>query len=128
MLSTSLSPLAATQSLTPAQGTQETEIELDIDELPNDVLLMLLKFVKKNAPQVMDDEDDMDGPSMNSAASKPKKNKPMSKFEQEAQINMLESNLSRFQGGARSPDAMPSVEANESSDDSDEDSEESEEE
>lgn len=88
---------------------------------------MLLKFVKKNAPQVMDDED-MDGPSMNPAAPKPKKNKPMSKFEQEAQINMLESNLSRFQGGGHSPDAMPSVEANESSDDSDDDSEESEEE
>lgn len=127
MLSTLLSYLV-TQSLTLGQGTQETEIELDIDELPNDVLLMLLKFVKKNAPQVMDDDEDMDGPSMNSAAPKPKKNKPMSKFEQEAQINMLESNLSRFQGGARSPDAMPSVEANESSDDSDDDSEESEEE
>lgn len=70
----------------------------------------------------------MDVPSMNASQPKPKKNKPMSKHEQEAQINMLESNLSRFQGGGRSPDAMPSVEANESSDDSDDDSEESEEE
>jgi bromodomain-containing factor 1 len=53
----------------------------------------------------------------------------MSKYEQEAQINMLESNLSRFQGGSGSPAPMPSVEANESSDDeSDDDSEESEEE
>lgn len=109
------------------QGTQETEIELDIDELPNEVLLLLLKFVKKNAPQIIDD-DDVDAPAANSAAPKAKKNKPMSKFEQEAQINMLENNLSRFQGGARSPDAMPSVEANESSDDSDDVTEESEEE
>lgn len=112
------------------KGTQETEIELDIDELPNDVLLMLLKFVKKNAPHVMEDEELAlpTAPGMNPPAPKPKKNKPMSKYEQEAQINMLESNLSRFQGGGRSPDPVPSVEANESSDDSDDDSEESEEE
>jgi bromodomain-containing factor 1 len=113
------------------QGTQETEIELDIDELPNDVLLMLLKFVKKNAPHVVDDEDISTPLAPNAAPPKPKKNKPMSKYEQEAQINVLESNLSRFQGGGtgRSPDPVPSVEANDSSGDSDEDdSEESEEE
>ncbi|BCS01237.1 putative transcription regulator BDF1 [Aspergillus luchuensis] len=111
------------------KGTQEAEIELDIDELPNDVLLMLLRFVKKNAPHVVE-EDPASAAAANAAAPKPKKNKPMSKYEQEAQINMLESNLSRFQGGGggRSPDPMPSVEANESSDDSEDDSEESEEE
>lgn len=87
---------------------------------------MLLKFVKKNVPHILDDEDS--GPATSVAAPKPKKNKPMSKYEQEAQINMLESNLSRFQSGG-SPVAVPSVEANESSDDeSDDDSEESEEE
>ncbi|KAL4872943.1 Bromodomain-containing protein [Aspergillus spectabilis] len=120
------------QSNVPAlKGTQETEIELDIDELPNDVLLMLLKFVKKNAPHVVDDEDVLTPLAPNAAPPKPKKNKPMSKYEQEAQINVLESNLSRFQGGVtgRSPDPVPSVEANDSSGDSDEDdSEESEEE
>ncbi|KAE8352359.1 hypothetical protein BDV28DRAFT_135241 [Aspergillus coremiiformis] len=91
---------------------------------------MLLRFVKKNAPQVMEDEEVVVTPTAvnTAAAPKPKKNKPMSKFEQEAQINMLESNLSRFQGGGRSPDPLPSVEANESSDDSEDDSEESEEE
>ncbi|KAL4887077.1 Bromodomain-containing protein [Aspergillus karnatakaensis] len=120
------------QSNVPAlKGTQETEIELDIDELPNDVLFMLLKFVKKNAPHVVDDEDVSTPVAPNAAPPKPKKNKPMSKYEQEAQINVLESNLSRFQGGGsgRSPDPVPSVEANDSSGDSDEDdSEESEEE
>ncbi|KAJ5102618.1 hypothetical protein N7532_003147 [Penicillium argentinense] len=111
------------------KGAQEAEIELDIDELPNDVLLLLLKFVKKHAPNLEDDEEDVPM-NNNVSAAKPKKNKPMSKFEQEAQINMLESNLSRFQGGhGGSPDPMPSVEANESSEDeSDDDSEESEEE
>lgn len=93
---------------------------------------MLLKFVKKNAPQVMDDDDELAAPAStnnNAPGPKPKKNKPMSKFEQEAQINMLANNLSRFQGGGQSPDPVPSVEPNESSDDSDDDdSEESEEE
>lgn len=91
--------------------------------------MMLLRFVKKNAPHVMEDEEVQTPIAQQPAPPKPKKNKPMSKYEQEAQINMLESNLSRFQGGGgRSPDPVPSVEANESSDDSDDDSEESEEE
>jgi bromodomain-containing factor 1 len=109
------------------KGTQETEIELDIDELPNEVLVMLLKFVKKNAPHVMEDEEVVShAPVPSAAPPKPKKNKPMSKYEQEAQINMLENNLSRFQGGGvRSPEPMPSVEANVESSDEDDDSEES---
>lgn len=95
--------------------------------------MLLLRFVKKNAPHVMEDEEvatPTAATSTTTAAPKPKKNKPMSKYEQEAQINMLESNLSRFSqgGGGRSPDPVPSVEANESSDDSEDDSEESEEE
>ncbi|KAL5046834.1 hypothetical protein BDW71DRAFT_60281 [Aspergillus fruticulosus] len=119
------------QSNVPAlKGTQETEIELDIDELPNDVLWMLLKFVKKNAPHVVEEDDASSPVAPNTAPPKPKKNKPMSKYEQEAQINMLESNLSRFQSGGhgRSPEPVPSVEANDSSGDSEDDSEESEEE
>ncbi|KAJ5908832.1 transcription regulator BDF1 [Penicillium taxi] len=107
-------------------GTQEAEIELDIDELPDNVLALLLAFVKKHGPATEPEEYKH---SSTMPTSKTKKNKPMSKFEQEAQINMLESNLSRFQGGGHSPDPVPSVEANESSDDdSDDDSEESEEE
>ncbi|KAJ5779294.1 Bromodomain [Penicillium paradoxum] len=111
------------------KGVDEAEIELDIDELPNEVLLKLLNFVKKHAPNYMEDDDDDDIPTSSVAPPKPKKNKPMSKFEQEAQINMLQSNLSRFQGGAHSPDPVASVEHNESSDDeSDSSEEESEEE
>ncbi|KAJ5567284.1 hypothetical protein N7535_006590 [Penicillium sp. DV-2018c] len=111
------------------KGTDEAEIELDIDELPNEVLHKLLNFVKKHVPNLMDDDDDDDLPASSVAPPKPKKNKPMSKFEQEAQINMLQSNLSRFQGGAFSPDPVASVEHNESSDDdSDSSEEESEEE
>jgi len=90
---------------------------------------MLLKFVKKNAPHVLEEEEPPAPPLPSAAPPKPKKNKPMSKYEQEAQINMLENNLSRFQGAAqRSPDPVPSVEANVESSDEDDDSEESEEE
>ncbi|KAJ5655922.1 hypothetical protein N7507_007872 [Penicillium longicatenatum] len=117
--------LGIIQSNVPAlKGTQEAEIELDIDELPNNVLLLLLDFVKKNVPHIMDDEDT--APAAGYAAPKPKKNKPMSSNEQEARINTLQSNLSRFADGGA---PVPSVENNESSEDeSDEDSEESEEE
>ncbi|KAJ5949235.1 hypothetical protein N7454_000819 [Penicillium verhagenii] len=117
--------LGIIQSNVPAlKGTQEAEIELDIDELPNPVLLLLLDYVKKNVPNIMDDEDN--APTAGYAAPKPKKNKPMSSNEQEARINTLQSNLSRFSDGGA---PMPSVEHNESSEDeSDEDSEESEEE
>ncbi|KAJ5273390.1 hypothetical protein N7478_008515 [Penicillium angulare] len=117
--------LGIIQSNVPSlKGTQEAEIELDIDELPDNVLLMLLEFVKKNVPHVMDDEET--SPAPNYAAPKPKKNKPMSSAEQEAQINTLQSNLSRFESGGA---PMPSVEHNESSEEeSDDDSEESEEE
>ncbi|KAJ5777532.1 hypothetical protein N7520_000778 [Penicillium odoratum] len=117
--------LGIIQSNVPAlKGTQEAEIELDIDELPNNVLLLLLDFVKKNVPHIMDDEES--APTAGYAAPKPKKNKPMSSNEQEARINTLQSNLSRFADGGA---PVPSVENNDSSEDeSDEDSEESEEE
>ncbi|KAJ6007066.1 hypothetical protein N7522_005417 [Penicillium canescens] len=113
------------------KGTNEAEIELDIDELPNNVLFLLLAFVKKNVAGLGDDLEEEYTPASSTVAQpKPKKNKPMSKFEQEAQINMLQNNLSRFQGGGgHSPEPMPSVEHNESSeDDSDSSEEESEEE
>lgn len=111
------------------KGVQETEIELDIDELPNEVLVMLLKHVKKYAPaHLLEEEEEKESaPAPGPVATKPKKNKPMSKHEQEAQINMLQEGLSRFEGTAnRSPDPVQS--GMESSDGSDSDSEESEEE
>ncbi|PGH36829.1 bromodomain-containing factor 1 [[Emmonsia] crescens] len=115
------------------KDTKEAEIELDIDELPNDVLLVLLKFVKKHAPAAMDIDEPEPEPAPIVAPPKPKKNKPMSKYEQEARINSIEGTISRFQGGGgggrggHSPQPIQSVEAAESSEDED-DSEESEEE
>ncbi|OJD22895.1 hypothetical protein ACJ73_05754 [Blastomyces percursus] len=114
------------------KDTKEAEIELDIDELPNEVLLVLLRFVKKHAPAAMDIDEPEPEPVPVVAPPKPKKNKPMSKYEQEARINSIEGTISRFQGGSgggRGGYSQPiqSVEMPESSDDEN-DSEESEEE
>ncbi|KMU88865.1 bromodomain-containing protein [Coccidioides immitis H538.4] len=116
------------------KGTDQAEVELDIDELPNNVLVLLLNFVKKHAPQSFEFDEPAPEPLPTAVPAKPKKNKPMNAHEQEAQIGRLAGTLSKFQGGAQSSD--PTVIANadlvhseaarESSDD--DDSEESEEE
>ncbi len=90
------------------KNTHETEIELDIDELPNHVLLKLLNFVKKygdHAPP--EPEPPQQQPTYAppvSAPGKPKKNKPMSKKEQEQQIRELKGKLGAYDGGQVSPD------------------------
>ena len=82
------------------QGVQEDEIELDIDELSNDVLHQLYKFVKKYAPRATDSPEPRPVPVQTAAApTRPKKNKPMSKNEQEAKIQEIQGKLSRFQKG-----------------------------
>ncbi|EZF77190.1 hypothetical protein H105_01524 [Trichophyton soudanense CBS 452.61] len=118
------------------RGVGEDDIELDIDELPNHVLVILLKFVKKHAaPSILEgyEEPSEPEPLPSLPQPKPKKSKPMNKTEQEKQIRSLQSNLSKFKGGAGAAVATtggPSYEQapkSESSGD-DEDSEESEEE
>ena len=81
------------------KGVQEDELELDIDELSNEVLYKLLQFVRKHAPRA--DDSPLQAP-VNTSASAPtrKKNKPMSKHEQEARIAQVQNNLSTFQKGA----------------------------
>ncbi|WEW60844.1 transcription initiation at TATA-containing promoter protein [Emydomyces testavorans] len=108
------------------KGTDQTEVELDIDELPNNVLLLLLNFVKKHAPQSLEFDEPAPEPLPTAVPSKPKKNKPMNAHEQEAQIGRLTGTLSKFRGGDHPSDPIHSEAAPESS--GDEDSEESEEE
>ncbi|EAS36106.3 transcription regulator BDF1 [Coccidioides immitis RS] len=108
------------------KGTDQAEVELDIDELPNNVLVLLLNFVKKHAPQSFEFDEPAPEPLPTAVPAKPKKNKPMNAHEQEAQIGRLAGTLSKFQGGAQSSDPIHSEAARESSDD--DDSEESEEE
>lgn len=87
------------------KGVQEDELELDIDELSDEVLHKLLIFVRKHAPRA-DDSPARPAPTASSAAPTRKKNKPMSKTEQEARIAQVQSGLSAFQnpGAASSYD------------------------
>ena len=85
------------------QGVQDDELELDIDELSNDVLHKLLMFVRKHAPR----PDDSPAPlaraptaSSSTAAPARKKNKPMSKHEQEARIAQVQNSLSAYNQGS----------------------------
>lgn len=84
------------------QGVQEDEIELDIDELSNEVLFKLLGFVRKYAPRPDDSPPPRQQPIAPSTAapSRPKKNKPMSKTEQEARISEINGRLAQFQNPA----------------------------
>jgi bromodomain-containing factor 1 len=87
------------------KNTDQTEIELDIDELPNFVLLKLLTFLKKYVPQTAPEPPPEPTFVPSAAPSKPKKNKPMTKHEQEAQIEELKGKLAGYNGGPISPDA-----------------------
>lgn len=89
-------------NLYPKQGVQDDELELDIDELSDEVLHKLLVFVRKHAPHA-DDAPTRPAPAASSAAPTRKKNKPMSKTEQEARIAQVQSGLSAFQKGGAAP-------------------------
>jgi bromodomain-containing factor 1 len=108
-------------------NSDQNEIELDIEEVPNHALLKLLNFVKRYAGPPPDEPKAEPADVYAPAATKSKKSKPMSKHEQEAQIEELKGRLGAY-GGPGSPNAVPSIEAGDSSDDDDGDSEESEEE
>ena len=88
------------------QGVQEDEIELDIDELSDDVLHKLLVFVRKHAPRPDDSPPRRSAPASQNVAAPRKKNKPMSKTEQEARIEQVRGNLHAFQnpGSDEAPD------------------------
>ena len=79
------------------QDVQDDELELDIDELSDEVLHKLLMFVRKHAPRPDDSPPRRAAPPASSAAQSRKKNKPMSKTEQEARIELVEGQLSAFQ-------------------------------
>jgi hypothetical protein len=72
-----------------------------MDELPNNVLVLLLNFVKKHAPAGLEFDEPAPEPVPTVAPAKPRKNKPMSKHEQEAKISMLQENLQKFKADPR---------------------------
>ena len=79
------------------QGVQDDELELDIDELSDEVLHKLWLFTRKHVPRTEDSPPRKAAPTAQNAAPSRKKNKPMSKTEQEARIKQVKGNLSAFQ-------------------------------
>jgi len=90
----------------------DDEMEFEIDEIPDDALHELLKLVRGGAPppepieEVVEDTEYRPAKTVVPANSgKSRKNKPMSKHEQEARINELKGKLNDFQnrGSGSSP-------------------------
>jgi bromodomain-containing factor 1 len=114
------------QSVPALANSNESEIELDIEEVPNHALVKLLNFVKKYAGPLPEETKAEESYAPAAAPTKNKKNKPMSKAQQEAQIDELKGKLSAYAGSPGSPSAMQSIENDDDSSGED-DSEESEE-
>ncbi|KAJ9614641.1 transcription initiation at TATA-containing promoter protein [Cladophialophora chaetospira] len=107
------------QSVPSLANSDQSEIELDIEEVPNSALLKLLGFVKKYAGPPPDEPKAEPSETYHAAApTKSRKSKPMSKVEQEAQIEELKGKLGAYSGPI-SPNAVPSIENEDSSDDED---------
>jgi len=85
------------------KGVQDNELELDIDELSDEVLWKLLQFVRKHVPRAEDSSPARPPPAASSAAPTRKKNKPMSKHEQEARIAQVQNGLYAFQNPGSAP-------------------------
>lgn len=109
------------------------DVELEIDDLPNDVQHKLLRYVRSIFPPKAptDDGNAVDDdyePERASARTTKKKHKPMKKHEQESRIKELQEKMSQLQGGlAGNKSKPPPVQARQDSSD-DDDSESSEEE
>ncbi|KAL8674733.1 MAG: hypothetical protein Q9168_000891 [Polycauliona sp. 1 TL-2023] len=94
------------------KGIQDDELELDIDELSDNVLRKLSDFVKKNSKAP--DEAPRPPPVTTAApAVSRKKNKPMSKQEQDRRIESLKEQQAQFNNPTPSienaPDACKSL-------------------
>lgn len=81
------------------------DVELEIDDLPNDVQHKLLRYVRSIFPpkEPSDDgnnlvDDDYE-PERPTARATKKKHKPMKKHEQESRIKELQEQMSKLQGG-----------------------------
>ncbi|GAB7349195.1 hypothetical protein MBLNU459_g8125t1 [Dothideomycetes sp. NU459] len=107
------------------------DVELEIDDLPNEVQHKLLKYVRTIFPprvptddgNAVDDDYEPERPSNRGGAAK-KKHKPMKKHEQESRIAQLKQQMAQMSGAALpNASAIPAPQSS-----SDEDSESSEEE
>lgn len=110
-LAVSASPLPLfVFTLTQYQNVNDDEMEIDMEEIGDDCLRELLKFVRavKGPKGAADDEfESQRHVAKATAASKPKKNKPMGKKEQEDSIKQIQEQLRNFQANASGSDQSP---------------------
>jgi bromodomain-containing factor 1 len=99
----------------------DDEMELDMDEINDDTLRELLRFIKSlRGPKggaVADDDFEPPRQVSKQAAARPKKNKPMGKSEQEDNMRKIQEKLQSFQGGASGSSQSPPVHDASSDDD-----------
>ncbi|KAF1852010.1 Bromodomain-containing protein [Cucurbitaria berberidis CBS 394.84] len=94
-------------------NVHDDEMELDMDEINDETLRELFKFIKslrgpKGGSIIAD--DDFEPPTRQvskQTASRPKKNKPMGKTEQEDNMRKIQEKLQSFQGGASGSSQSP---------------------
>ncbi|KAH6618960.1 bromodomain-containing protein [Boeremia exigua] len=104
-------------------NVHDDEMELDMDEINDETLRELLKFIKslrgpKGGVTVADDDFEPPRPvHKQTTASRPKKNKPMGKTEQEDNMRKIQEKLQSFQGGVSGSSQSPPAHEEESSDD-----------
>ncbi|KAF1999172.1 Bromodomain-containing protein, partial [Amniculicola lignicola CBS 123094] len=102
-------------------NVNDDEMEIDMDEISDDTLRELFKFIKSvRGPAKPTYDDDFEPPKPKAAAAhKPKKNKPMGKREQEESIKKIQDQLRNFDqhqsGTSESPQAQDESSDDESS-------------
>jgi bromodomain-containing factor 1 len=113
-------------------NVHDDEMELDMDEINDDTLRELFKFIKSiRGPKggvVADDDFEPPRQVSKQTASRPKKNKPMGKTEQEDNMRKIQEKLQSFQGGASGSSQSPPAHDASSDDDDESSGSESEEE
>jgi bromodomain-containing factor 1 len=87
------------------------DVELEIDDLPNEVQHKLLRYVRSIFPKAepvemdanaIDDDYEPEKPSARSGGAAKKKHKPMKKHEQEDRIKQLKEQMAAMAGGSDS--------------------------
>jgi bromodomain-containing factor 1 len=121
------------------QDVNDDELELDIDQIPEPVLVDLLRYIRSVRPKArrasnanqahhggLHDDDYEPNPRNKGGAptGSRKKNKPMSKAQQEASIQAIENQLNAFSGNAPPPVSGNAVMDSSSDDESASESEE----
>ncbi|KAF2036220.1 Bromodomain-containing protein [Setomelanomma holmii] len=113
-------------------NVHDDEMELDMDEINDDTLRELFKFIKSiRGPKggvIADDDFEPPRQASKQTTSRPKKNKPMGKTEQEDNMRKIQEKLQSFQGGASGSSQSPPAHDASSDDDDESSGSESEEE